>query len=123
MIDYVDTIKVEMQASAVSKRAVTSGAIQLYGMNRNGRAPVQFNSSEGSLMYSIRSIYQQSPFAFYRGLGAVMMGIMPKMAIRFTSFETYKAALTKGGESTLSSGRLFVGIKPCGILNKEREIS
>lgn len=29
-------------------------------------------------------------FALYKGLSAVMMGIVPKMAVRFTSFETYK---------------------------------
>ncbi|KAH8690445.1 mitochondrial carrier domain-containing protein [Talaromyces proteolyticus] len=77
--------------------------------------PIHFISSEKSIMFCIRKIYQRSPMAFYRGLGAVMVGIMPKMAIRFTSFETYKAALTKRGENTPSLVRLFVAGLAAGM--------
>lgn len=47
--------------------------------------------------------------AFYRGLGAVLLGIVPKMAIRFTSFETYKTILKRPDEKALTSGRLILG--------------
>jgi solute carrier family 25 citrate transporter 1 len=33
---------------------------------------------------------KESPLALYKGLGAVTAGIVPKMAIRFTSFQFYK---------------------------------
>lgn len=35
-------------------------------------------------------VRKESPLALYKGLGAVLVGIVPKMAIRFTSFEQYK---------------------------------
>lgn len=62
-----------------------------------------------TLVRTMQSIYHQSPTAFYRGLGAVLIGIVPKMAIRFTSFETYKAILKRPDEEALTSGRLILG--------------
>lgn len=49
--------------------------------------------------------------ALYKGLGAVLTGIVPKMAIRFTSYEFYKQLLAddKGvvsGPSTTLGARL-----------------
>lgn len=48
---------------------------------------------------------RETPLGLYKGLGAVLTGIVPKMAIRFTSYEWYKQLLadTKGnvtGQST-----------------------
>lgn len=48
----------------------------------------------------------------YKGLGAVLAGIIPKMAIRFTSFDWYKQLLanpdgTVSGKATFL-GRLFL---------------
>ena len=47
--------------------------------------------------------------ALYKGLGAVVTGIVPKMAIRFTSYEWYKQLLTSkdghvSGEATFFGG-------------------
>ncbi|KAJ9639349.1 Mitochondrial succinate-fumarate transporter [Coniosporium tulheliwenetii] len=43
----------------------------------------------------------RDPLGLYKGLGAVMTGIIPKMAIRFTSYEWYKQALaSRSGEIT-----------------------
>ena len=36
---------------------------------------------------------KETAFGLYKGLGAVLTGIVPKMAIRFTSYEWYKQAL------------------------------
>lgn len=65
--------------------------------------------SDKTLVRTIQSIYRQAPMAFYRGLGAVLLGIVPKMAIRFTSFETYKTILKRPDKKALTSGRLILG--------------
>jgi solute carrier family 25 citrate transporter 1 len=41
-------------------------------------------------------VQKESPLALYKGLGAVTAGIVPKMAIRFTSFQFYKDLMTDG---------------------------
>jgi hypothetical protein len=57
-------------------------------------------------------IKRETPLGLYKGLGAVVTGIVPKMAIRFTSFGWYKAALadkTTGqvtGQATFLAGLL-----------------
>ncbi len=38
-------------------------------------------------------VQRETAFGLYKGLGAVMSGIVPKMAIRFTSYEWYKQLL------------------------------
>ncbi len=40
-----------------------------------------------------RIVQREGPFALYKGLTAVYTGIIPKMAIRFVSFEYYKETL------------------------------
>jgi solute carrier family 25 citrate transporter 1 len=37
-----------------------------------------------------RIVQREGLLALYKGLGAVVSGIVPKMAIRFFSFEVYK---------------------------------
>ena len=55
-------------------------------------------------------IRDESPQALYRGLGAVLSGIAPKMAIRFTSFEMYKGWLSDKATTETSTGSIFIGI-------------
>lgn len=38
-------------------------------------------------------VKRETPLGLYKGLGAVLTGIVPKMAIRFTSYEWYKQLL------------------------------
>lgn len=45
----------------------------------------------------------------YKGLGAVVTGIVPKMAIRFTSYEWYKQLLANEN-GTVSSQATFLGM-------------
>lgn len=52
---------------------------------------------------------RETPLALYKGLGAVMSGIVPKMAIRFASFETYKGWLADKSTGKTSVGNIFVG--------------
>lgn len=51
---------------------------------------------------------RETPLALYKGLGAVLGGIIPKMAIRFTSFETYKGWLADKSTGKTSTGMVFL---------------
>ena len=54
-------------------------------------------------------ISKETFFALYKGLGAVVTGIVPKMAIRFSSFEAYKGLLTNKNTGTVSTMATFLG--------------
>lgn len=43
------------------------------------------------------------------GLGAVVSGIVPKMAIRFASFEQYKIWLADKSTGKVGGGGIFLG--------------
>ena len=55
---------------------------------------------------------RETPLALYKGLGAVLSGIVPKMAIRFASFEKYKGWLADKETGKTSLGSIFVGAPP-----------
>jgi solute carrier family 25 citrate transporter 1 len=46
--------------------------------------------------------------SLYKGLGAVVSGIVPKMAIRFSSFEAYKEYLADPVTGTTNSMGIFM---------------
>jgi len=48
----------------------------------------------------------------YKGLGAVVTGIVPKMAIRFASFEQYKGFLANKETGQTGSSMIFLGTPP-----------
>ena len=48
-------------------------------------------------------MHRETALGLYKGLGAVLSGIIPKMAIRFTSYEYYKQSLAD--ENGIVSGR------------------
>ena len=52
---------------------------------------------------------RETPLALYKGLGAVLSGIVPKMAIRFASFETYKGWLADRETGRTAVGSIFLG--------------
>ena len=52
---------------------------------------------------------RETPLALYKGLGAVLTGIVPKMAIRFASFEAYKGWLADKSTGKTSVGYIFLG--------------
>ena len=54
-------------------------------------------------------VRRETPLAHHKGLGAVLSGVVPKMAIRFTSFETYKRWLADKETGKTSVGGIFVG--------------
>lgn len=62
------------------------------------------------------TIARQSPLAFYKGFGPVFLGIIPKMGIRFLSFESYKSMLgntrlANPGNGALTDQGTFLGEK------------
>ena len=69
----LDTIKVRMQ---LSRRARAPGAKRI-----------------GFIGTGVNIVKRETPLGLYKGLGAVLTGIVPKMAIRFTSYEWYKQLL------------------------------
>ena len=84
----LDTIKVRMQLSRSARRP---GAVRK-GFIRTGRDIVA----------------KEQFFALYKGLGAVLSGIVPKMAIRFTAYESYKQMLANA-DGVVSTKGTFLG--------------
>ncbi|KAI6148346.1 mitochondrial carrier domain-containing protein [Pisolithus tinctorius] len=84
----LDTIKVRMQLS------------------RSGRTPG--TKPRGFIATGAMIVRRETPLALYKGLGAVLSGIVPKMAIRFASFETYKAWLADKATGETSVGNIFI---------------
>lgn len=64
----------------------------------------------------MKIVQNESFWALYKGLGAVVSGIVPKMAIRFSSFELYKQWLADSTGKVSTKG-VFLGNN-----NKEKEI-
>ncbi|KAI9864130.1 MAG: Mitochondrial succinate-fumarate transporter [Trichoglossum hirsutum] len=85
----LDTIKVRMQLS------------------RRARAPGV--KRRGFLKTGAEIVRRETPLGLYKGLGAVLTGIVPKMAIRFTSFESYKKFLANKETGKVSGQATFVG--------------
>lgn len=91
----LDTIKVRMQLS------------------KSGRAPG--TKSRGFFATGVHIVKRETPLALYKGLGAVLTGIVPKMAIRFASFEAYKGWLADKETGKTSVPAIFVAGLGAGI--------
>lgn len=83
----LDTIKVRMQLSRRAK-----------GQKR------------GFIKTGTEIFRKETPLAFYKGLGAVLTGIVPKMAIRFTSYEWYKQMLANKDGQVMGSANFLAGL-------------
>jgi solute carrier family 25 citrate transporter 1 len=57
----------------------------------------------------IQIAQKEGVLALYKGLGAVVAGIVPKMAIRFSSFELYKGWLADSTTGQTTSAGIFIG--------------
>ncbi|KAK8159163.1 mitochondrial uncoupling protein 2 [Phyllosticta citrichinensis] len=90
----LDTIKVRMQLS------------------RRGRAPG--TKARGFLRTGAEIVKRETPLGLYKGLGAVLTGIVPKMAIRFTSYEWYKQLLA-GKDGSVSGQATFIAGLSAGV--------
>lgn len=92
---HADTIKVRMQ---LSRRARMPGAPR-----------------RGFIKTGVEVVKKETPLALYKGLGAVLTGIVPKMAIRFTSFEWYKQLLADKSTGTVSGRATFMAGLAAGV--------
>ncbi|QLG71467.1 hypothetical protein HG535_0B05090 [Zygotorulaspora mrakii] len=91
----LDTIKVRMQ---IYRRVADSGT----------RPP--------GFIKTGKNIYSEEGFlALYKGLGAVVIGIIPKMAIRFSTYEFYRTLLADKQTGTVSTGNTFIAGVGAGI--------
>ncbi|KAI1108933.1 mitochondrial carrier [Nemania sp. NC0429] len=91
----LDTIKVRMQ---LSRRARQPGA-----------------PKRGFITTGAEIVRRETPLGLYKGLGAVLTGIVPKMAIRFTSFEAYKQLLADEGTGAISGSGTFLAGLAAGV--------
>lgn len=91
----LDTIKVRMQLS------------------RRARAPGV--KPRGFITTGAEIVKRETPLGLYKGLGAVVTGIVPKMAIRFTSFEAYKSILANKETGVVSGQAVFFAGLAAGV--------
>ncbi|KAK9763437.1 Mitochondrial succinate-fumarate transporter [Basidiobolus ranarum] len=90
----LDTVKVFMQ------------------LRTNSSAEVRPRSFFGT---GVRIVKDEGLLALYRGLGVVVMGIVPKMSIRFSSFELYKSLLANKETGNVSTTSVFVAGLAAGV--------
>nr|POE59233.1 succinate/fumarate mitochondrial transporter [Quercus suber] len=86
----LDTIKVRMQLS------------------RRGRTPG--TKRRGFVATGMDIARKETPLGLYKGLGAVLTGIVPKMAIRFTSYEWYRQLLADKDGKVKGSSNFIAGL-------------
>ena len=76
-------------------------------LSRRARAPGA--KKRGFLTTGAEIVKRETPLGLYKGLGAVITGIVPKMAIRFTSFEAYKKLMANKETGVVSGKATFLG--------------
>jgi solute carrier family 25 citrate transporter 1 len=76
-------------------------------LSRRARAPGV--KARGFITTGTEIVRKETPLGLYKGLGAVVTGIVPKMAIRFTSFEWYKTLLRNKETGVVSGQATFLG--------------
>jgi solute carrier family 25 citrate transporter 1 len=65
----------------------------------------------------VEIVKKETALGLYKGLGAVLGGIVPKMAIRFTSYEYYKTLLANKETGQVTSKATFLGKSSMQILS------
>lgn len=80
-------------------------------LSRRQRAPGA--KRNGFFAVGREIVRKETPLGLYKGLGAVITGIVPKMAIRFSSFEFYKSLAAKNPETgRIAPTAVFLCILP-----------
>jgi solute carrier family 25 (mitochondrial citrate transporter), member 1 len=82
-------------------------------LSRRGRQPGL--PKRGFLRTGIDIARRETPLGLYKGLGAVLTGIVPKMAIRFSSFEWYKQLLAGPTAGIVSARGVFLAGLAAGV--------
>lgn len=78
----------------------------------SGARPLNISAqtkARGFLATGAQIVQRETPLALYKGLGAVLSGIVPKMSIRFASFEAYKGWLADKDTGNNTVGSIFIG--------------
>lgn len=76
---------------------------------------IALRPQRGFIGTGIEIVKKESPLSLYKGLGAVLTGITPKMAIRFSSYEFYKRCLSPRDGSQINAGRTFIAGVGAGV--------
>lgn len=84
-------------------------------MQLSRRARMPGAPRRGFIKTGVEVVKKETPLALYKGLGAVLTGIVPKMAIRFTSFEWYKQLLADKSTGTVSGRATFMAGLAAGV--------
>ncbi|KAJ3184768.1 hypothetical protein HDU85_001446 [Gaertneriomyces sp. JEL0708] len=100
----LDTIKVRLQlrGEAAAKRPVATVAGQAM------KAAAAQAGKQNFITVGVNIAKKEGFLALYKGLGAVVTGIVPKMAIRFSSFEYFKGMLANKETGVVSAGGNFI---------------
>uniref|UniRef100_A0A060TI63 ARAD1D36432p n=1 Tax=Blastobotrys adeninivorans TaxID=409370 RepID=A0A060TI63_BLAAD len=121
----LDTIKVRMQlrrravqaAKQVTPNSSPATAAAQEAVNATGEslAALKSQKPKGFVRTGIDIVKKETPLGLYKGLGAVITGITPKMALRFSTYEFLKRKLAPSDGSPISAGRTFVAGVGAGI--------
>lgn len=82
-------------------------------LSRRARQPG--TPKRGFIKTGSEIVRRETPLGLYKGLGAVLTGIVPKMAIRFTSFEKYKQLLADPATGIVSGRAIFLAGLAAGV--------
>lgn len=82
-------------------------------LSRRARQPGA--RARGFVRTGVDIVRRETPLGLYKGLGAVLTGIVPKMAIRFTSFEFYKQLLADKSTGLVSGRATFAAGLAAGV--------
>lgn len=82
-------------------------------LSRRARQPGA--PKRGFVRTGVEIVRKETPLGLYKGLGAVLTGIVPKMAIRFTSFESYKQLLADEATGAVSGRATFAAGLAAGV--------
>lgn len=94
----LDTIKVRMQ---LKRKAPAEGGVVV--------------KPRGFIATGVHIVRKETPIGLYKGLEAVIAGITPKMAIRFSTYEFLKRVMAPKDGTPIGTGRTFLAGVGAGI--------
>ncbi|KAI8821002.1 mitochondrial carrier domain-containing protein [Fimicolochytrium jonesii] len=100
----LDTIKVRLQLRGErgARKPLTTAAGDAM------KAAAAQPKSQNFISVGVQIARKEGVLSLYKGLGAVVTGIVPKMAIRFSSFEYFKAKMADKTTGKVSAGGNFM---------------
>ncbi|KAJ3046123.1 hypothetical protein HDV00_003873 [Rhizophlyctis rosea] len=108
----LDTIKVRLQLRGERMGAKKQPVLSVAGHVQNGiAAEVAKPKRQTFINVGVQIVQKEGFLSLYKGLGAVVSGIVPKMAIRFSSFEWFKEQLADKQTGKVSAmGNFIAGL-------------